>query len=95
MFLRRGHQDQVSKHLGDLECYVCEVDLWILQVALQEVMNLAVNAVGHLNSLYLPAFSPPRGAASRPLVLRGVERMHHFDIPRVKREIENAKLLSS
>ena len=63
-------------------------------MAFQKVMNLAVNAIRHLNSLYLPAFSP-RGGGLTALVLRGVERMHHFDVPRVKCEIEYAKLLSS
>ena len=50
LVLGRGHQNQVSKYFGDLECNFAKVDLLILQMALQEVMDLAMNAIGHLNS---------------------------------------------
>ena len=50
LVLGRGHQNQVSKHFGDLECYLSKVDLSILQMALQEVMDLEVNAIGLLPS---------------------------------------------
>ena len=49
LVLGRGHQNQVSENFGNLECYLAKVDLLILQMALQEVMDLAMNAIGHLN----------------------------------------------
>ena len=50
LVLGRSHQNQVSENFGDLECYLAKVDLLILQMALQEVMDLAMNAIGHFNS---------------------------------------------
>jgi hypothetical protein len=88
------HQNQVSKHLGDLERYIRNIDLRFPQVAFQKVMDLAVDAIGHLISLYCQ-HSRPSGRRLTASGMSGVEHMHRFDIPSVEAVIENVKLLSS
>ncbi|MGA7453771.1 MAG: hypothetical protein WBW73_21725, partial [Rhodoplanes sp.] len=59
------------------------------QVAFQKVMDLAVNAIGHLISPPCTAsILTPSGRHLTANWLSGVEHMHRFDIPRVKRSLK-------
>src|SRR6266849_9196263 len=47
---RRDHEDEVGKHLGHLSGDLGDIGVFAFQVALQQVVNLTVNAVGHFSS---------------------------------------------
>src|SRR5260221_1686862 len=47
---RRDHEDEVGKHLGHLSGDLGDIGVFAFQVALQQVVNLTVNALGHLSS---------------------------------------------
>src|SRR6266481_8268396 len=46
----RDHEDEVGKHLGHLSGDLGDIGVFAFQVALQQVVNLTVNAFGHLSS---------------------------------------------
>ena len=63
-----------------LNGYIRNVCLWILQVAFQKVMNLAVNAIRHLTSLYSQhSRCASRKSYPRVAVMQACQNRHSDD----------------